>query len=72
MNHNHKYNKELVTVIINLGTNISGGYTVFNDGVKKYDSGNRAHVLKHLHGRIVFGPFEFIFMKVLFADKPEQ
>ena len=34
---------------------------MFYDGVKKYDLGSRAHVLKHLHGRIIFGPFEKVF-----------
>ena len=53
-----------MSVIINLGTNISGGYTVFYDGVKTSDLGNRAHVLKHLHGRIIFAPFEKCFHEV--------
>ena len=47
-----------MSVIITLGVNISGGYTVFYDGVKITDVVNRAHILKHLHGRIIFGPFE--------------
>ena len=58
MNHVHKYTKGLLSVIINLGTNIRGGDTVFYDGVKTPDLGSRAHVLKYLHGRMVFGPFE--------------
>ena len=37
VNHFHKDTKDLLSVIINLGTNISGGDTVFYDGVKKYD-----------------------------------
>ena len=59
MNHVHKDSKDLVSVIINLGGNISGGGTVFYDGVKTSDLGSRAYVLKHLHGRMIFGPFEF-------------
>ena len=59
MNHVHKDSKYLVSVIITLGGNISGGDTVFYDGVKTSDLGSRAHVLKNLHGRIIFGPFEF-------------
>ena len=47
MNHVHKNTKELFSVIINLGANISIGYTVSNYGVKKSDLGNRAHVLKY-------------------------
>ena len=55
MNHVHKYTKDLVYVIITLVTNISGGYTMFYDGVKTTDLRNRSHVLKYLHVRMVFG-----------------
>ena len=58
MNYVYKDSKDLVSVIINLGGNISGGDTLFYDGVKTSDLGSRAHFLKHLHGRIIFGPFE--------------
>ena len=60
MNRVHKDSKYQVSVIITLGGNISGGDTVFYDGVKTSDLGSRAHVLKHLHlhGRMIFGPFE--------------
>ena len=34
------------------------GDTVFYDGVKASDLGSRSRVLKHLHGRMIFGPFE--------------
>ena len=34
LNHVHKDTKDLVSVIIKLGKNISGGDTVFNNGVK--------------------------------------
>ena len=58
LNHVHKDSKDLVSVIIILGKNISGGDTVLYDGVKTSDLGSRAHVLKRLHGRPIFGPFE--------------
>ena len=58
MNHVHKDNKDLVSVIITMGTNIIGKDTMFYDRVKISDLGNRAHVLKHLHDRMIFGPFE--------------
>ena len=58
MNHVHKENNYLLSVIITPVNNIRGGGTVFYDGVKTSDLGSRAHVLKHLHGRMVFGPFE--------------
>ena len=44
-----------------LGKDISGGEFVFYDGVKPSDFGSRAHILKHLHGRMLFGPFEKVF-----------
>ena len=34
------------------------GDTVFYDGVKPFDFGSRAHILKHLHGKMIFGPSE--------------
>ena len=61
MNHVHKDIKDLVSVIITLGENISGGDTVFYDGVKKSDLGSRAHALKHLYGRMIFGPLVFFY-----------
>ena len=67
MNHVHKDSKDLVSVIITLGENISGGDTLFYNGVKTSDLGCRAHVLKHLHGRIIFSPFELSSMEVLFG-----
>ena len=47
--------------IIKLVKDINGGDTVFYDGLKSCDFGNRAHILKHSHGRMVFGPFEKVF-----------
>ena len=61
MNNVHKDTKDLVYVMITLGTNKSGGDTAFYDGVKMTDLGIRAHVLKRIHGRIIFGPFERCF-----------
>ena len=34
---------------------------MFYDGVKTSELGSRAHVLKHLIGRMLFGPFERCF-----------
>ena len=38
-----------------------GGGTVFYYGVKKSDLGSRAHILKYLHGRMIFVPFKNVF-----------
>ena len=56
MNHFHKYSKYLLSVIITLGNNMRGGNTVFYDGLKSTDLGSRAHILKKLHGIMIFGP----------------
>ena len=61
MNHSCKYSKYLVSVITNMGTNISGWYIVFYEGVKQKDLGKIAHILKYLHGRIFMSPFEICF-----------
>ena len=50
-----------MSIIVNLVNNISGGVTVLYDKVKMKDLVNRSHALKHLHGRIIFGPFERCF-----------
>ena len=57
MNCVHKDSKYLVSVIITMDIYISGGDIVFYDGLKKTDLVRRAHVLKHLHGRMILGPF---------------
>ena len=31
---------------------------MFYNGMKTSELGSRAHILKHLHGRRIFGPFE--------------
>ena len=66
LNHVHKDTIDLVSVIITLGKDISGGDTVFYDGVKTYDLGKRAHILKHLHGRMIFGPFVFCHLQFFY------
>ena len=55
MNNVNKDIKDLVSVTI------TGGKTVFYDRVKTSDLGSRSHILKHLHGRMIFGPFEKVF-----------
>ena len=67
----HKDVKDLFSVTITLGKDIIGGDTVFYDGVKSCDFGNRAHILKHSHGRMVFGPFEKVFHEVTLWSGPE-
>ena len=57
LNHVHKDSKDLLSVIIILGTDVNGGETVFYDGETMNDIGNRAHVIKHSHGRCVIGLF---------------
>ena len=55
--------------MITLGTNVSGGDTVFNDRICiicVYDLVKRSHVLKHLHRRCIIGPFEKSFHEGLF------
>ena len=41
--------------------NIIQGDTLFYDGLKTSDLESRSHVLKHLHGRMKFGPFGIFF-----------
>ena len=41
---------------------------MFYDGVKTPDLGSRAHVLKKVHRRIIFGTLEKKSMKVLFVE----
>ena len=47
----------MLYVIITLINNIRGGDTVFYDRIKTSDLGSRAHILKHLFGRMIFVPF---------------
>ena len=53
LNHVNKYSKDLLSVIIILGTYINGGETVFYDRENINDIGKRAHVMKHSYGRCV-------------------
>ena len=53
LNHVHKDSKDILSVIIILGTDVNGGEKVFNDVENMNDIGKRAHVLKHSHGRCV-------------------
>ena len=64
LNHVHKETKDLVSVIITVGKDISGGDTVFYYGVKTSDLESRSHILKHLHGRMISGPFEKVYHEV--------
>ena len=50
LNRLHKDSKDMFSGIITVVKYISG--------VEKSDLWSRAHVLKHLHGRMIFGPFE--------------
>ena len=67
LNHFHKDIKDFFCYN-NSGRNIRGGDTVLYDVVKTSDLVSRDHVLKHLHGRIIFGPFEVFPKKVLFGE----
>ena len=60
LNHVHKDSKDLMSVIIILGTDVHGGETVFNDEENTNDIGKRAHVLKHSHGRCIISSFDNI------------
>ena len=61
LNHVHKDSTKKISVIITVVNYISGGDTVFYDRVKKSYLGNRSHILKHLHGRMIFGTFEKVY-----------
>ena len=58
LNHVHKESKDLLLVIIILGTDVNGGETVFYYGENMNDIGKIAHVLKHSYGRCVIGYFD--------------
>ena len=58
MNHVREDNKYLVSVINYSGEIYKWRGHSFNDGLNQTDLGKRAHVLKHLHGRNILGPFE--------------
>ena len=58
INHINKDIKDIMSVIIILGTDVNVGETVLNDGENINDIGKRAHELKHSHGRCVIGSFD--------------
>ena len=58
LNHEHKDIKDLLSVIIILGTDVHGGETVFYDGKNMNEIRKIAHVLNHSHGRCVIGSFD--------------
>ena len=58
LNNVHKDSNYFVSILITVEENISGGDTVFYDGVKTFYLGSRAHVLKNSHGRMIYSPFE--------------
>ena len=57
LNHVQKDSKDLLSVMIILGTNVNCGEPVFYDGENLNDIGKTAHILKHSHGRCVIGYF---------------
>ena len=67
LNHVHKDSKDLLSVIIILGTYVNGGETVFYDVDHMNDIGIISHVLKHSHGRSVIGSFVKFYMKAQFG-----
>ena len=48
----------------NTGKNVSGGVSVFNDGVIYIGLVNISHNIKHLYGRCFVGTFEIFFHEV--------
>ena len=68
LNHVHKYSKDILSVIIILGTDVNGVETVFYDRENMNDIGKIAHVLKHSHGRCVIGYFDKKFARRLNLD----
>ena len=50
----------ILSDIIKPGTDFSGGDSFFNDGIRVYDLGQRAHLLKEFHRICIVGPSEKI------------
>ena len=65
-NRVHKYSKDLISVIITLGTTVIGARTVFN-GLTNNNIGIRAHDIKHSNGMCVVRFYDKIFTKALFG-----
>ena len=59
-NHVYKDVNYLLSVIIVLRTDVRGDESVLLNGITTNDTGKRAHVLKHPHGRCVVGAFDKI------------
>ena len=55
MDHVHKEKNYLVSSIITFGVNFDGGETIFNGGIREYNLGRRAHLLKHVSGIFIVG-----------------
>ena len=60
VNNVNKDSEYLLSVVIILVTNVSGGETFIYDGENMNDIGKIAHVLKHSHGGCVIGSFDKI------------
>ena len=60
-NHVHKYEGDMLLVIIKIGTNVSDGDKILYDGNRLYNWVLKSHVSKHLHGYCVFGLFAKLF-----------
>ena len=65
-----KYSKDILSVIITLGTNVNGGETIFNWMNVNY-IGKRVHVLKNAYGVCVVVEFDNKNMKDLFEMDKE-
>ena len=58
LNHVHVDSKDLLSVIIILGTDVNSGETIFYDEENIHDIVKGAHVLKHSRVRCVIGAFD--------------
>ena len=67
LNRVQRDSKDILSVIIILGTDVNGGETVFYDGDNMNGIGKRSHVLKHSHGGCDIGAFDKTLMKDLFG-----
>ena len=67
-----KKSSRLVSVIITLGTNISGGYIVFYDGVNKRELGKRSHVLIIYMAEKLCIHLKDVYMNIIFGEDKEN
>ena len=72
MNHVHKGGKDLVSVIITLGINVSGGKKVFYDRVIHTYLGKRVHVLNIYMVQKLLLHLKDASTKVLFGEETYQ